>query len=169
MLAAGMTPDTFCGGEGCAIQPLDQMGRQFFCPPNSAGNAFWLHTFRRLLVQDWDLDGDGEPDTLRLLFATPRRWLEDGKIIKVERAPTAFGLVSLRAESKLSHGEVIVECELPERNRPKRILLRARVPDGWKVISARVEGKQLAADEQGTVDLTDFKQKATVRFQVKKI
>ncbi len=36
------------------------------------------------------------PNTLRLLFATPKRWLEDGKTISVERAPTAFGPVSVR-------------------------------------------------------------------------
>ena len=48
-----------------------------------------------MLVQDWDLDDDGVPETLRLLFATPRRWLEDGKELKVERAPTAFGPVSI--------------------------------------------------------------------------
>jgi hypothetical protein len=164
-----MTPDTFNGGEGCAIQPLDQWGRQFFCPPNSAGNAFWLHTFRRLLVQDWDLNEDGEPETLRLLFATPKRWLEDSKSIKIERAPTAFGPVSLRAESKLASGEVIVEVDPPQRNRPKRILLRARVPDGWKVDSATAEGKRLGADEQGTVDITAVKQKTTLHFQVKRI
>src|SRR5204862_6814739 len=36
----------------------------------------WL---RYLLVQDYDLDDDGRPETLRLRFAAPRPWLEDGK------------------------------------------------------------------------------------------
>ena len=40
---------------------------------------------RYLLVQDYDLDDDGRAETLRLCFATPRRWLEDGKQIDVER------------------------------------------------------------------------------------
>jgi len=30
------------------------------------------------------------PTLLRLCFATPRRWLEDGNEIVVERAPTQF-------------------------------------------------------------------------------
>ena len=34
-------------------------------------------------------DTSGKPETLRLFFATPKRWLEDGKKIKIERAPTA--------------------------------------------------------------------------------
>jgi len=47
-------------------------------------------------VQDLDVDDEGEPETLRLLFGTSRRRLEDGKCILVELAPTAFGPVSVR-------------------------------------------------------------------------
>ena len=57
----------------------DANGRSFYLPPNSTSNAAWLITLRNLLVQDWDLDEDARPDTLRLLFAAPRRWLADGK------------------------------------------------------------------------------------------
>ena len=39
MLAAGFTRDTFTCGEGCALESVDDWGRQFYCPPNSAGNA----------------------------------------------------------------------------------------------------------------------------------
>src|SRR5207244_11875286 len=102
MLAHGMTRNTFIGAEGCAIEPLDAGGRFFYCPPNSASNGQWLAVLRHLLVQDWDADGDGRPETLRLLFATPRRWLEDGKDIKVEHVPTAFGPVSVLVQSKLN-------------------------------------------------------------------
>ena len=42
---------------------------------------------RYLLVQDWDMDDDGRAETLRLAFATPRRWLEDGKRIDVSQRP----------------------------------------------------------------------------------
>src|SRR5262249_45352472 len=101
MLAQGFTRDTFVAGEGCTLAPVDDGGRFFYCPPNSAGNAHFLTMLRNLLVQDLDLDDDGEPETLRLLFGTSRRWLEDGNRIVVERAPTAFGPVSVRAESHL--------------------------------------------------------------------
>jgi hypothetical protein len=107
MLAHGMTRNTFIGAEGTSLEPLDEGGRFFFCPPNSSSNGQWLAVLRYLLVQDWDLDEDGEPETLRLLFATPRRWLEDGKAITVERAPTAFGPVSIKVQSQLSQGEVL--------------------------------------------------------------
>ncbi len=167
-LAQGFTRNTFICGEGCALTPLDQGGRFMYCPPNSAANSHFLSTLRWCLVQDWDLDDDGKPETLRLFFATPKRWLEDGKVINVERAPTAFGPVSVRMESRLSQGVVNAEVSLPERNHPKQILLRARVPYGWKVTGAICEGKPLEADSSGTVDLSSRKGRALIAFQVQR-
>jgi hypothetical protein len=168
MLAAGLTPETFVGGEGNSIQPVDQWGRLFYCPPNSAGNAFWLQTFRRLLVQDWDTDEDGEPDTLRLMFGTSRRWLDDGREIKVERAPTAFGRVSVTMKSQLHSGNVIAEVSLPTRNPPRQTLLRARVPDGWNVTGAKSASTNLTVDEKGTVDISNLKNPIRIEFRVEK-
>ena len=166
MLAHGMTRNTFIGAEGCSIQPLDQGGRFFFCPPNTASNGEWLWTLRHLLVQDFDLDNDGSPETLRLCFGTPQRWLQDGEKITVERAPTAFGPVSFRVESKLQQKEVIATVQLPSRNPIKTVLFRARVPAGWKVESAKVGATPVAVDQRGTVDLSNLKGEQTIRFAV---
>jgi hypothetical protein len=168
MLAQGFTRNTFICAEGCSLTPQDAGGRIFYCPPNSAANAHFLSMLRYTLVQDWDLDNDGKPETLRLCFATPKRWLEDGKQIKIERAPTAFGPVAVRLQSKLSQGEVVAEVELPARNQPKQTLLRVRVPDGWKVTSAQTGASQLLVDERGTVDLSGLRGKVTVRFATAK-
>lgn len=165
-LAQGLTRDTFIGGEGACPLPVDEFGRQFYLPPNSASNSFSLSTLRNMLVQDWDMDGDGTPETLRLMFATPRRWLEDGKTIKIVRAPTAFGEVSCVMRSNLKKGEVIAEVTAPARA-PKSFLLRARLPEGWKATSASVGSKNLSVDPTGTVDLTGQTGKFTVRFAVK--
>ncbi|NBR85502.1 MAG: hypothetical protein EBS84_06745 [Proteobacteria bacterium] len=167
MLAQGFTWDTFIAGEGGSLTPLDARGRLFYCPPNSAGNAHFLTMLRHLLVQDWDLDDDGRPETLRLAFATPRRWLEDGKEIKVERAPTAFGTIAFSLRSRLNAGEVIADFTPPART-PKQTLLRVRVPEGWQVASARAGERELKVDAQGTVDLTTVRTKATLRFEVKR-
>jgi len=164
MLAQGFTRDTFICGEGASILPSDPRGRLVSLPPNSAANAHALSMVRYMLVQDWDLDDDGKPETLRLLFATPKRWLEDGKAIKVERAPTAFGPVSIHLSSELQKGKVVTELDLPQRNEPKRILLRARVPDGWKITSARAGDRNLKVDDAGTVDLSGLKGKTRVDF-----
>ncbi|MEQ2007056.1 MAG: hypothetical protein ABMA26_09670 [Limisphaerales bacterium] len=167
MLAQGFTRDTFIAGEGGSLTPLDAHGRIFYCPPNSAGNTHFLTMLRHLLVQDWDADDDGKPDTLRLAFATPKRWLEDGKEIKAERAPTAFGEISLNLRSRLNAGEVLAEFT-PQQRVPKQTLLRVRVPDGWRVISARAGERDLKPDAQGTVDIGSFRAPTTVRFGVER-
>ena len=169
MLAQGFTRNTFVAGEGSTLTPLDQYGRQFYCPPNSAGNGHFLQMLRGLLVQDLDLDDDGNPETLRLLFATPKAWLEDGKVLKVERAPTAFGPVSIRMESKLAQGEVVAEVNLPQRNEAKQVLLRARLPAGWKALSAKADSQELRVDERGTVDISTLKGKTIIHFKVTRL
>ncbi len=168
MLAQGFTRNTFISGEGCSLTPLDEAGRLIYCPPNSAANAHFLSMLRYMLVQDWDLNDDGEPDTLRLLFATPKRWIEDGKSIVVERAPTAFGDVSVRVDSKLSQGEVIAVVNMPKRNAPRLALLRIRVPDGWKITGAKADSGPLKVDEQGTVEITRLKGQGKIIFSVSK-
>jgi hypothetical protein len=54
-----------------------------------------------MLVQDYDLKTMMAVRTLRLCFATPPRWLEDGKEIVVERALTQFGNVSFQDQVRL--------------------------------------------------------------------
>ncbi len=166
MLAQGFTRNTFIAGEGCALAPVDARGRIFYLPPNSAANAHYLSMLRNLLVQDWDLDDDGRPDTLRLLHATPKRWLEDGKTITVERAPTAFGEVSVTVQSRLNAGEIVAELALPDRKLSRRTLLRIRVPDGWKVTDAESGGQKFTVDTHGTVDVSALRGTPTIRFAV---
>lgn len=83
------------------------------------------------------MDNDGQPETLRLCFATPRAWLGDGKSIKVQRAPTAFGEVSFTIESHLRGGEVVARVDLPPRHFA-RAYLRLRLPDGKAIASATI-------------------------------
>jgi hypothetical protein len=167
MLAHGFTRNTFICGEGAAIEPIDSRGRLLSLPPNSAANAHFLSMLRELLVQDSDLNDDGKPETLRLGFATPKRWLEHGKGYKVERAPTAFGPLSLKVDSRVNDGEVIAEVDLPQRNAADKMLLRIRVPEKFKITSAQVGETKLKLDQKGTVDLSTLKGKQTIRFTVR--
>ncbi len=166
-LAQGFTRNTFVGGEGTSLDALDKYGRPMYLPPCTAGNAFFLWTLRYLLVQDWDTDDDGKPDTLRLLYAVPRRWLRDGAVIRFHEALTAFGSLSLETESRLSQSELLVRIALPPR-RPEKTLLRARVPEGWKAVSATVGDTPLSVDPSGVVDLSKQVGRITVRFQLHK-
>ncbi|MDB6056866.1 MAG: hypothetical protein JWO95_710 [Verrucomicrobiales bacterium] len=168
-MAQGMTRDTFIGGEGSSFKALDGFGRPMYLPPNSTGNAFFLWTLRDMLVQDWDLNDDGKPETLRLMFDTPRRWLNDGQEIAIDRAPTAFGPVSARIVSKLSSGQVIADVRPPMRNPAKQSLLRLRLPENYVIRSADVEGVNVPFDNRGTLDITAFKDRFTVRCRVEKV
>ncbi len=165
MLAQGMTRNTFIGGEASTLQPVDDGGRFFYCPPNSGANSHVLSMLRNQLVQDWDLNDDGKPETLRLLFGTSRRWLEDGKSIRIERAPTAFGPVSVTVQSHLKDGTVTAELQLPARNLPESALLRIRLPDGWRIDSAKAGKTLLHVDPSGTIDVS--KLAGTVRVELK--
>ncbi len=171
-LAQGMTQDTFISAEGTGLKPLDEFGRPMYLPPNNAANANFLWTLRYLLVQDWDMDDDGKPDTLRLLFATPRSWLRDGQTIKMSHAPTAFGEVSVTVKSRLKLGEVIAEIQPPQRESPRETLLRIRLPDGWRPTSANIikstehlRTSSLPLDENDTLKLPQLKTKFTVRVK----
>ncbi len=168
MLAQGLTRNTFIGGEGCSLGPMDNKGRVFYCPPNSAASAHLLSMLRNILVQDWDLDDDGKPETLRLAFATPRTWLEDGKTIEVKNAPTAFGKTSFSIKSNLKNGEVELNFTPPSLT-PDKTLVRIRIPDGWKVKSASAGSREFKADEKGTVDLTSIKEPTAIHFKVVQI
>ncbi|MDB5321757.1 MAG: hypothetical protein JWN40_3388 [Phycisphaerales bacterium] len=168
-LALGMTRDTFIGSEGSCLRPVDEFGRQMYLPPNSAANANFLQQLRYLLVQDLDLDDDGRPETLRLGFATPRRWLVDGAEIKVSGAATAFGEVGFSIRSDLAHGKVEAEVSLPARA-PSRTLLRFRLPGGWRVESAAAGDAALGVAADGeTVDLTGLSGRAVVHATVKRV
>jgi hypothetical protein len=147
-LAQGMTRDTFIDGESSGIVPVDDFGRQMGLPPNSTANASFLLQLRYLMVQDYDTDDDGRADTLRLCFATPRRWLEDGKEIVVKRAPTQFGEVSLRINSDLKRDQVVADVDLPARA-PSHTLLRLRLPGG-----AKIERADVPIVGQDVLDLT---------------
>src|SRR5262249_37883230 len=142
----------------------DRFGRSFYLPPNSASNAAFLTTLRYLLVQDWE-DDEGQPDTLRLLYGAPGRWLADGARLRLEGAPSRFGLLSLRVESRLAKREVEVPLDPPPRQ-PKHWLLRLPLPPGWKVVAARSAEQDLPLGAEGAVELPYRPERFTVLFRV---
>jgi hypothetical protein len=152
-LAQGMTRETFIGGEGSRFLHGDRFGRSFYLPPNSASNATFLTVLRYMLIQDWDLDDDGRPETLRLLYGAPARWLVDGAVLEVIRAPTAFGPLSFRVESRLRDGAVRLEIASPPR-RPRSFLVRLPLANGWRVTAARRGETRLPIRPDGAIDVS---------------
>jgi hypothetical protein len=164
-LAQGMTRGTFIAGEASKFEHGDLCGRSFYLPPNSTSNASWMSLLRRLLVQDWDLDEDSKPDALRLLYGAPRRWLADGKEIRIDKAPTMFGEVSCRVESHLSEGFVDVYVTPPPRP-PKIFTLRIPLPAGWQAAGVQVDGADRPLENGDAVSLAGDAKATKVRFRV---
>jgi hypothetical protein len=80
-------------------------------------------------------------DHLCLLQATPRKWLEDGKSIEVQRAPTYYGRMSMTVESRAGSGRIAVEIDMPDRESPRVLFIRLRHPQGKPIRSAIVNGQ----------------------------
>jgi hypothetical protein len=78
---------------------------------------------RQLLV--WE---DGQ--TLWFARGAPREWLEDGKTVKIDRAPTFFGSAGLVLSSEAAQGRISARVKVPSRNPPARVWLRLRHPSG---------------------------------------
>lgn len=93
--------------------------------------VMWL---RQLLL--WENDNQ-----LWLGRATPREWLEDGKTIRIERAKTIFGTVSMVIRSEAAKGRILAELSLPKRNPPSEVWLRLRHPQGKHPRRVSINGK----------------------------
>jgi len=82
--------------------------------PHALGASNYAIMLRHMLIHERN-------DELHLLMAVPDWWLAEGNEIRVERAPTHFGLVNLTVTG--TEKGVHVEFDPPDRQRPKRIIL----------------------------------------------
>jgi hypothetical protein len=125
-----------CAFSHTALEPVEHRWTwgQYFGPPSTDGA--WFDLYRHMLIQERD------DDTLLLLQATPRKWLEHGKRIRVERAPTYYGPLALTVESRATNGEISATVEMPSRKRPATLLVRLRHPQAQPMRSVSVNGKE---------------------------
>ena len=116
-----------------ALEPVEHRWThgQYFGPPSTSGA--WFELYRNMLVTE------REGGELLLGAATPRKWLEDGKRIEVERAPTYFGKVGLRIDSRAASGRILATAELA--GRPKALLIRLRHPQAKPIRAVTVNGQ----------------------------
>ncbi len=108
--------------------------------PHVLGAANFAFLLRHALIHEHD-------DELHLLMGVPDWWLANGKEIRVENAPTHFGVMSLRVRGKANGVEV--KLDAPHRQPPNQIVLhlpKSRpaivTPAGVTVVSRDDESKQ---------------------------
>jgi hypothetical protein len=76
-----------------------------------------------------------EGDTLTMLKAIPRRWLEDGKKITLSGVKTYFGPVRFKAESDLKNNLIKAEIKLEPGRLPAKVAIRLPHPKGLKAVA----------------------------------
>ena len=99
--------------------------------PHATGAANFAFLLRHALIHE-------QGEVLQLLLGAPDGWLEDGKEIHIENAPTHFGTMSLRVRGT-SKG-VEIKLDPPRRRPPARIVLHlpfshpaVKTPDGASI------------------------------------
>jgi len=124
-----------CAFSHSVLEPVEHRWTwgQYFGPPSTDGA--WFELYRYMFIHELD------DDTLLLMQATPRRWLEHGRRIEVERAPTYYGEMSLSVESQAASGKLLAQIEMPKRRSPDRLLIRFRHPQGKPMQSVTVNGQ----------------------------
>jgi hypothetical protein len=124
-----------CAFSHSVLEPVEHRWAwgQYFGPPSTDGA--WFELYRNMLIHELD---DG---TLLLLQATPRKWLEDGKTIRIERAPTYYGRLSMKIESQAASNKILAQVNMPERKHPRSLIVRLRHPKGQPIKSITVNGQ----------------------------
>lgn len=118
--------DIFTGSSGENWDALRQ--------PHEHSNSRVLAMVRIALVLE-------EKDNLHLMAGAPRVWLEPGKVIDVRMAPTYFGAIGVRAESRKGAKEIRYVIDPPARKKTS-IVLHLRPPSSFgQAKSVSVDGK----------------------------
>lgn len=126
--------------------------------PDNGTVAWFVENFRNMLMTEDD-------GVLWLAKGTPRAWLENGKEISVEKAPTFFGELSYRIVSETDSGQITARIHTPSRQPVPAIRLRLRHPSGAKIREAYLSdgnaqdtAKSVTVDEdRETVTIVDPK------------
>ena len=121
------TPGSWTAGE---VSDLSG-GMPLFCMPAQLTIPLLL---RWILVFE---DSDGE--ALYLARAVPRRWMESGKPIGIEDAPTRWGRVGFELRTS---GDGVIEgtVTLPDREIPPATWLSLRIPQGKTLTGVQLDG-----------------------------
>lgn len=128
------------------------------------GASVWNKTFEtgNFLQQSRRMFVEERGDALWLAPFLPSAWLEDGKRVAVDRAPTAFGAARYEIVSHTAEGFVEARITAPER--AETVVIRLRHPEGKTLVRAEATGARARASSEGSsVHLRPEAREITVR------
>ncbi len=108
--------------------------------PNSAANAETLDMLRVLLVHE-ERDRNLPTGIIDLAQATPRAWLAEGQRVEMRRAPTEFGALSFRIDSKVTEGLISANIDPPGRKPYRELRIYLRHPQSLAIARVRLNGR----------------------------
>jgi len=155
-LVHGAAPDARTSGEDSAVWPVRVSNHAWRAEYDSARwnwQSGWdeavsaapgavLQLLRTMLVDEGH-DADGDDGSLILLSGIPRRWLEQGKEIRITNAPTHYGSLSLRVVSNVESNSISASLDLKPRRDIRQIVLKLFHPQGQPIRSAQINGSEI--------------------------
>lgn len=102
--------------------------------PDNGTAAWFVQNFRNMLLME-------DYGALWLMKGTPRAWLEQGKTVEINQAPTLYGMLNYKVTSDVKNGKVYAVIDIPSRMIPEAVKLRLRHPEAKKIRSAELNGK----------------------------
>ncbi|MGI6415198.1 MAG: hypothetical protein ACOX1P_05970 [Thermoguttaceae bacterium] len=146
-MAYGMSRGTWAGVE-CTNMLT---GAHTRTTPHLRSSIQQLRLLRNMLVRE-------QGDALILAQAIPQHWLEHGKQVRVEGAPTWFGKVSYTIDSLVNDGRIRVRIAPPAgEEAPDAIKLYLRHPSNVEIRTVTVDGVPVKEFAAGNMTLKGLK------------
>jgi hypothetical protein len=114
--------------------------------PHVTSIASLIRMFRTMMIQERD-------GSLYLLQGTPRRWMEQGKVLTITEAPTWYGALSLEVRSDIEARQIKAQIKFPLRIGSTPVRLRLRLPDGKRIERVQVNGQAYPGVEGDSIIL----------------
>ncbi|MDO8588240.1 MAG: hypothetical protein Q7T82_14525 [Armatimonadota bacterium] len=150
--AASVYSDMRCFAEW--VPNFGQGGGPLYKTPDECKFVQWM---RQMLVMEVG-------NELHIGAGIPLEWMRDGKVVELKNAATYFGPMSLKITSSVAKGSIAAEMDLPTRNPAESVTVFLRHPEGKKMKSVTVNGKdwERFSAAEDDIDLSGVAGKVTV-------
>lgn len=142
------------------IEAADRIARESTAYHKGILPHLYSGTQQMLLLRNMLLREEGQD--LWIGQAIPRPWLENGKEVRVENAPTLFGKVGFVIRCGHRARRITAELDPPKEHPPTRIFLRLRHPENRAIGKVTVNGVAYGDYEGETVTLKGLREHATI-------